>query len=117
MTPHNEYSGKDDFARYSKDEWMNGLTSWRKSLKIPDSDVVMESKCAKVIDEEDRDRAYAEFAFCDCSWAEMGNLCEHVFKFLRICRNTGFNLPSISMFQHNQALINMQSWPTPCMIL
>ncbi|KAL2537402.1 uncharacterized protein Fot_18793 [Forsythia ovata] len=37
-----EYSGKDDFARYWKDEWMSGLTAWRKSLKIPDSNVVME---------------------------------------------------------------------------
>nr|POE55542.1 hypothetical protein CFP56_73799 [Quercus suber] len=44
----NEYSGKDDFARYWKDEWMSGLTSWRKALKIPDSDVVIQGGCAKV---------------------------------------------------------------------
>ena len=36
-----EYSGKDDFARYWKDERMSGLTSWCNALKIPDSDVVI----------------------------------------------------------------------------
>ncbi|KAL7233858.1 hypothetical protein ACSBR1_017462 [Camellia fascicularis] len=56
-----EYSGKDDFARYWKDEWMSGLTSWRKSLKIPDSDVVMEGKCATVVDQEDQKRAHVVF--------------------------------------------------------
>uniref|UniRef100_A0A5B6Z3G8 SWIM-type domain-containing protein n=1 Tax=Davidia involucrata TaxID=16924 RepID=A0A5B6Z3G8_DAVIN len=112
-----EYSGKDDFARYWKDEWVSGLTSWRKSLKIPDADVVMEGKCAKVIDHEDRDRAHvvwnpgSEFAICDCSWAEMGNLCEHVFKIIKVYRDKGSTLPSISMFQYNQALINMLHCP------
>ena len=47
----NEYSGKDDFARYWKDEWMSGLTSWRKALKTPDSDVVIQGGCAKVADQ------------------------------------------------------------------
>ncbi|KAL6200792.1 hypothetical protein ACLB2K_030573 [Fragaria x ananassa] len=37
-----EYSEKDDFARYWKDEWVSGLTSWRTSLEIPDSNVVIE---------------------------------------------------------------------------
>jgi hypothetical protein len=40
-----EYSGKDDFSRYWRDEWVSGLTSWRKALKIPDSDVVIEGRC------------------------------------------------------------------------
>ncbi|KAI8028329.1 hypothetical protein LOK49_LG02G00805 [Camellia lanceoleosa] len=112
-----EYSGKDDFARYWKDEWMSGLTSWRKSFKIPDSDVVMVGKCAKVVDQEDRKRAHVvfnpgtEFAICDCSWAEMGNVCEHVFKIIKVFRNKGLSLPSISMFQYNQALINMLHCP------
>jgi hypothetical protein len=39
-----EYSGKDDFSRYWRDEWVSGLTSWRKALKIPDSDVVIEGR-------------------------------------------------------------------------
>lgn len=36
-----EYSKKEDFARYWKEEWASGLTSWRKALKISDSDVDM----------------------------------------------------------------------------
>ncbi|XP_022858394.1 uncharacterized protein LOC111379268, partial [Olea europaea var. sylvestris] len=108
-----EYSGKDDFARYWKDEWMSGLTAWRKSLKIPDPNVIMEGKCAKVIDQEDQDTTHivwnpgSEYAFCDCSWAKMGNLCEHIFKTIKFCRDKGTITPSISMFQYNQALINM----------
>ncbi|KAH0981252.1 hypothetical protein GBA52_008429 [Prunus armeniaca] len=70
-----EYSEKDDFARYWKDEWVSGLTSWRKALKIPDSNVVMEGTCAKVINQLDQDRAYlvwnpgSQFGICNCSWA------------------------------------------------
>ncbi|KAL2512193.1 zinc ion binding [Abeliophyllum distichum] len=108
-----EYSGKDNFARYWKDEWMSGLTAWRKSLKIPDSNVVMEGKCAKIINQEDQDTTHlvwnpgSEYAFCDCSWAKMGNLCEHIFKIIKFSRDKGTITPSISMFQYNQALINM----------
>ncbi|XP_052194474.1 uncharacterized protein LOC127802608 isoform X2 [Diospyros lotus] len=112
-----EYSEKDDFARYQKDEWMNGLTSWHKSLKIPDSDVVMEGKRAKVLDQDDRNKAHvvfnpgSEFGICDCIWAEKGNLCEHVLKIIKVFRLKGFNSPSISMLQYNQALINMLHCP------
>ncbi|KAF7137346.1 hypothetical protein RHSIM_Rhsim07G0034200 [Rhododendron simsii] len=112
-----EYAEKDDFVRYWKDEWKSGLTSWHKSLEIPDSDVVTEGKWVKVIDQENRDRAYvvlntgSEFAICDCSWAEMGNLCEHVFKTMKVYRGKGFSLPSVSMFQYKQALINLLQCP------
>lgn len=112
-----EYSEKDDFARYQKDEWATGLTSWRKALKILDADVVVEGRCAKVTDQLDRDRVHvvwnpgSEFAICDCSWAEMGNLCEHVFKVIKICRDKGHRKPSISLFQYNQALIDMLNCP------
>ncbi|KAG5538699.1 hypothetical protein RHGRI_019310 [Rhododendron griersonianum] len=112
-----EYAEKDDFARYWKDEWKSGLTSWRKSLEIPDSDVVTEGKWVKVIDQENRDRAHvvlntgSEFAICDCSWAEMGNLCEHVFKTMKVYRGKGFSSPSVSMFQYKQALINLFQCP------
>ncbi|KAF2303548.1 hypothetical protein GH714_019085 [Hevea brasiliensis] len=81
-----EYSEKDDFARYWKDEWDSGLTAWSKALKIPDLDVIIEGRCAKVTDQLDRDRVHvvwnpgSDFAICDCNWAEMGNICEHVFK-------------------------------------
>lgn len=112
-----EYSERDDFARYWKDEWVSGLTSWRKALKIPDSDVVVEYRCAKVTDQLDRDRVHvvwnpgSEFAICDCKWAEMGNLCEHVFKVIKLYRDKGSRKSSISLFQYNQALINMLRCP------
>ncbi|CAK9146206.1 unnamed protein product [Ilex paraguariensis] len=112
-----EYSGKDDFARYRRDEWVSGLTAWRKSLNIPDSDVVMEGKCAKVMDQHDRDIAHvvwnpgSEFALCDCRWAETGNLCEHVFKIVNFLRDKGSSTPSVSLFQYNQALIKMLQCP------
>ncbi|CBI29086.3 unnamed protein product, partial [Vitis vinifera] len=112
-----EYSGKDDFSRYWRDEWVSGLTSWRKALKIPDSDVVLERRFAKVIDQQDQDRAHivwnpgSEYAICDCGWAEMGNLCEHVFKVISVCRNNGSSMSSISLFQYKQALINMLNCP------
>ncbi|KDP28838.1 hypothetical protein JCGZ_14609 [Jatropha curcas] len=112
-----EYSEKDEFARYWKDEWDSGLTAWRKALKIPDLDVVMEGRCARVADQLDRDRFHvvwnprSNFALCDCSWAEMGNLCEHVFKVIRMSSNKGYRKPSISLSQYNQALIDMLHCP------
>ncbi|CAN6569920.1 unnamed protein product [Malus baccata var. baccata] len=66
-----EYSENDDFAQYWKDEWASGLTSWRKALKILNCNIVIEGTRAKVID---------EFGICNCHWAEMGNLCEHLLK-------------------------------------
>lgn len=112
-----EYADKDDFARYWKNEWASGLTSWRKSLKIPDSDVVAEGKSVKVIDQDNRDRSHvvlnagSEFAICDCSWAEMGNLCEHAFKSMKVYRGEGFSSPSVSMFQYTKALISLLQCP------
>ncbi|XP_021802802.1 uncharacterized protein LOC110755505 [Prunus avium] len=111
-----EYSEKDDFARYWKDEWVSGLTSWRKALKIPDSNVVMEGTCAKVINQLDQDKAYlvwnpgSQFGICNCSWAEMGNLCEHVLKVISVCRKKSA-MPSISLLQYHQALIDMLHCP------
>ncbi|KAJ4707217.1 Zinc finger, SWIM-type [Melia azedarach] len=108
-----EYSGKDDFARYWKDEWASGLTSWRKAVKIPDSNVVIEGRCAKVIDQLDRDKAYvvwnpgSQFGFCNCSWAGMGYLCEHLLKVIKVCRKQGSIPPSVSLFQYNHTLIDM----------
>ncbi|XVF22806.1 hypothetical protein REPUB_Repub12eG0202600 [Reevesia pubescens] len=112
-----EYSGKDDFARYWKDEWVSGLTSWRKALKILDSDVAIEGRSAKVTDQLDRDRVYvvwnpgSQYGICDCSWAEMGYLCEHVFKVIKVCREKGSILPSVSVFQYKKALIDMLHCP------
>lgn len=112
-----EFTGKDNFARYWKDEWVSGLTSWRKALKIPDSDVVVEDRCAKVIDQLDQDKTHilwnpgSEFAICDCSWAEMGNLCEHVLKVIKVCRGKGSIMQSISLFQYKRALNDLLHCP------
>ncbi|KAK8711153.1 hypothetical protein V6N13_146446 [Hibiscus sabdariffa] len=112
-----EYSGKDDFARYSKDEWVSGLTSFQKSLEILDSDVVIEGRCAKVTNQLDRDRVYvvrnpgSQYGMCDCTWAEMGYLCEHVLKVIKVCREKGSILSSVSIFQYNKALIDMLHCP------
>ncbi|WCJ40347.1 zinc ion binding [Euphorbia peplus] len=110
-----EYSEKDDFARYWRDEWASDLTAWRKGIEIPDCDVVMEGRCAKVTDQLDRDKVHvvwnpgSDFAICVCEWAETGNLCEHIFKVIRVLK--GNKKPSISMFQLNQALIEMLNCP------
>lgn len=112
-----EYSGKDDFARYWKDEWVSGLTSWRKAWKIPDADVIIEGRCAKVVDQLDRDKVYvvwnpgSEFGICNCSWAEMGNICEHMFKVINVCRQRGSTMPSISLLQYHKALIDLLHCP------
>ncbi|KAK7255750.1 hypothetical protein RIF29_29169 [Crotalaria pallida] len=112
-----EYTGRDDFARYWKNEWMSGLTSWRKALKIPKSDVLMEDECAKVTDQHDRDKSYvvwnpgSMFNTCSCSWAQDGNLCEHILKVISICRKRVFILPSISLLQYHQTLNNMLRCP------
>ncbi|XP_021892763.1 uncharacterized protein LOC110810780 [Carica papaya] len=112
-----EYSGKDDFSRYWKDEWVSGLTSWWKALKIPDFNVKLVGKCAKVTDQLDHDRTYvvwnpgSQFGICDCNWAEKGNLCEHVFKVIRFFHEKGYIQPSASFFQYKKALIETLHHP------
>ncbi|XP_030510240.1 uncharacterized protein LOC115724991 isoform X1 [Cannabis sativa] len=112
-----EYSGKDAFARYRKEEWVSGLTYWRKALKISDSDVVLEGRSAKVTDQLDRDRVHvvwnpgSQFGICDCRWAEIGNMCEHMLKVIDICRRKKSAVPSISMLQYHKVLKNMLHCP------
>ncbi|KAF3444330.1 hypothetical protein FNV43_RR14020 [Rhamnella rubrinervis] len=112
-----EYSGRDGFARYWKEEWVSGLTSWRKALKILDSDVAMDGRCAKVTDQLDQDRVYvvwnpgSQFSMCDCNWAEMGNMCEHMLKVQSIYRKNKSAMPSISLLQYHQALMNILHRP------
>ncbi|KAK9923327.1 hypothetical protein M0R45_031752 [Rubus argutus] len=112
-----EYSEKDDFARYWKDEWMSGLTSWRTALDIPDSNVVIEGTCAKVTDHLDQEKAYvvwnpgSQFGICNCSWAEMGNLCEHILKVISVWRKRSHAVPSISLLQYHRALLDMLHCP------
>ncbi|XP_062107476.1 uncharacterized protein LOC133818559 [Humulus lupulus] len=112
-----EYSGKDAFARYRKEEWVSGLTYWRKALKISDSDVVMEGGNAKVIDQLDRERVHvvwnpgSQFGICDCRWAEIGNMCEHMLKVIGICLQKKSAMPSISMLQYHKVLMNLLHCP------
>ncbi|KAK4338211.1 hypothetical protein RND71_042698 [Anisodus tanguticus] len=108
---------KDGFARYWKDEWMNGLIARQKSLQIPDSDVLVEGEYSKVVDQEDRHQVHvvrnpdSEYALCDCNWAKMGNLCEHILKSIKYLRDKGSITPSVSMFQYMQALVDMLHCP------
>ncbi|PNX84826.1 zinc ion binding protein [Trifolium pratense] len=96
---------------------MSGLTSWRKALKIPDTNVLMEDGCAKVDDEDEQDKSYivsnpgSMLSICDCCWAKDGNLCEHILKVLSICRSRGSVLSSISLLQYRQALNTMLHCP------
>ncbi|KAL6203911.1 hypothetical protein ACLB2K_021181 [Fragaria x ananassa] len=112
-----EYSEKDDYARYWKDEWVSGLTSWRTSLEIPDSNVVIEGTCAKVTDQLDQEKTYvvwnpgSQFGICNCSWAEMGNLCEHILKVISVGRKRSHPMPSVNLLQFHQALLDMLHMP------
>ncbi|XP_021863959.2 uncharacterized protein [Spinacia oleracea] len=108
-----EYPAKHDFARYCRDEWMDELTSWRNSLKIPDSDVILEGQCARVKDQQDQEKNYlvsnpgSEFSVCDCTVSKSGYLCEHVCKVSRVCRKKEPSKPSLCLYQYKQALIKM----------
>ncbi|XP_038894507.1 uncharacterized protein LOC120083056 isoform X2 [Benincasa hispida] len=112
-----EYSEKNNFSRYWKDEWMSGLTYWRRALRIPDSDVIIEDGIAKVTDQITRDRKFvvwnpgSQFGICDCQWAEMGNLCDHMCKVINVCRKKGTTRPSVSLLQYQQVLTNMLRCP------
>nr|XP_043617290.1 uncharacterized protein LOC122589111 [Erigeron canadensis] len=111
-----EYEGKDDFSRYWKDEWTSGLTAWGNSRTIPNTDVITEGEWVKVIDQHDRDIAHvirnpgSEYEVCNCDWGEKGNLCEHVCKAIQYCREKGSVLPSLSLLQYNQGLINILNY-------
>ncbi|KAL3614170.1 hypothetical protein CASFOL_042244 [Castilleja foliolosa] len=79
----------------------------------------MENEYAKVTgqDNEDDDKSHLvrnpglEYAICDCDWAKNGNLCEHVFKVIKFCREKGLSNPSMSMFHYSKALIDMLHCP------
>ncbi|GJR51852.1 hypothetical protein Tco_1402373 [Tanacetum coccineum] len=77
-----EYEGKDDFSRYRKDEWASDFTSWRKSRTIPNTDVITEGERVKVVD-----------------------------RVIQYQREKASVLPSISLIQYNQCLINMLKCP------
>lgn len=112
-----EFTGRENFARYWKDEWKSGLTSWRRALQIPDSDVIVDGKYAKVISRKREGKVHTilnpgcEFAICDCQWSRMGNLCKHVIKSTKVFRDKGLAAPSTSLFEFNQALTSILRHP------
>ncbi|XP_076953139.1 uncharacterized protein LOC143627133 [Bidens hawaiensis] len=109
-----EYEDKDGFSRYWKDEWASGLTAWRKSRTIPDTDVVTEGDRVKVVDQDVVHvvrNPGSEYAICGCEWGEKGNLCEHVCKVIQHFREKGLEPSSVSLMQYNQRLINMLKCP------
>ncbi|KAM0947953.1 putative Zinc finger, SWIM-type [Dioscorea sansibarensis] len=112
-----EFTGRENFARYWKDEWKSGLTSWRRALQIPDSDVIVDGKYAKVISHKREGKVHTilnpgcELAICDCRWSRMGNLCKHVIKSTKVFRDKGLAAPSTSLFEFNQALTSILRRP------
>ncbi|RWW41930.1 hypothetical protein BHE74_00052553 [Ensete ventricosum] len=108
-----EYSEKDNFARYWRDEWRCGFTSWRQAIQIPDSDVAIDGTCAKVVNQKDRNKVHvvsnpgSNFATCDCHWSRMGNLCEHVIKSTKVYRDRGLAASSTSLIQFNRMLTSI----------
>ncbi|RCV09907.1 hypothetical protein SETIT_2G067700v2 [Setaria italica] len=112
-----EYSGKDSFSRYWRSEWSSGPNPWRQGLQIPDSDVVIEGNCARVVSQKDKEKSHvvwnpgSEFALCDCSWSRNGNLCKHAIKSTKVCRDRGLAPPSLALFRYYQALANLVRCP------
>ncbi|CAL9193841.1 unnamed protein product [Musa hybrid cultivar] len=112
-----EYSEKDNFARYWRDEWRCGFTSWRQAIQIPDSDVAIDGTCAKVVNQKERNKVHvvsnpgSDFAICDCHWSRMGNLCEHVIKSTKVYRDRGLAASSTSLIQFNRMLTSIFNCP------
>lgn len=112
-----EYSGKDDFARYWREEWVSGLTSFRKALSIPDSHVVISGMSAKVTDKCDVNEVHvvwspsSHFGVCSCSWAQKGYICQHMIKLAQVCRGNRTAKESASLLQYYQALVDLLHLP------
>nr|VDD10673.1 unnamed protein product [Brassica oleracea] len=112
-----EYSGKDDFARYWREEWVSGLTSFRKASSIPDSHVVISGMSAKVTDKCDVNEVHvvwspsSHFGVCSCSWAQKGYICQHMIKLAQVCRGNQTAKESASLLQYYQALVDLLHLP------
>ncbi|CAO2829941.1 unnamed protein product [Amaranthus hypochondriacus] len=108
-----EFPEKHDFDRYRRDEWLDGLTSWRSSLEIPDSDVIFEGEQAKVIDQQVQDNFFlisnpgSEFALCGCKLSEKGYLCDHVCKVRWVFHRRESSKASLSLYQYKQVLMKI----------
>ncbi|XP_015695413.1 uncharacterized protein LOC102718937 isoform X1 [Oryza brachyantha] len=112
-----EYSGKDSFSRYWRSEWKSGLNPWQQGLQIPDSDVVVEGNCARVVCQKNKERSHvivnpgSDIALCDCSWSIKGNICKHAIKSTKVSRQRGLAPPSLALFRYYQALANVVHCP------
>ncbi|KAI5022467.1 hypothetical protein ZWY2020_059197 [Hordeum vulgare] len=112
-----EFSGKDSFSRYWKSEWKTGPNPWQQGLQIPDSDIVIEGNCARVVCQKHKEKSHAvlnpgsELALCDCSWSRKGNLCKHAMKSAKVCRDRGLAPPSLALLRYYQALANVVHCP------
>ncbi|KAI5008589.1 hypothetical protein ZWY2020_009637 [Hordeum vulgare] len=86
-----EFSGKDSFSP-SRSEWKTGPNPWQEGLQIPDSDIVIEGNCARVVCQKHKEKSHAvlnpssELALCDCSWSRKGNLCKHAMKSAKVIK-------------------------------
>ncbi|GLJ43699.1 hypothetical protein SUGI_0909890 [Cryptomeria japonica] len=90
------------------------------AIQIPDGDVLLDEddlRYGKVVCQSDRTRAYivwnpgSEFAFCDCNWSRLGNLCKHVIKVNIICRNHHLARPSLSLQTYRQIMLSLLQNP------
>jgi hypothetical protein len=110
-----EFSGKESFSRYWRSEWKNGPNQWQQGLQISDSDI--EDHCARVVCQKVKERSHAvvnpgsELALCDCNWSMKGNLCKHVMKLTKVCRDRGLAPPSSALLRYYQALANVVRCP------
>uniref|UniRef100_A0A0D9VYW7 SWIM-type domain-containing protein n=2 Tax=Leersia perrieri TaxID=77586 RepID=A0A0D9VYW7_9ORYZ len=111
------YSGKDNFSRYWRSEWKSGSNPWQQGLQIPDSDVVVEGNCARVVCQKNKERSHvilnpgSDLVLCDCSWSRKGNICKHAIKSTKVSRQRGLAPPSLALFQYYQALANVVHCP------
>lgn len=114
-----QYSEESGSFRAIRDELIVP-SSWQRALQIPDGDVLLDEDdlCyVKVVCQSDRTQAYivwnpgSEFAFCDCSWSRLGNLCKHVIKVNDICRNHHLARPSLALQTYRQIMLSLLQNP------
>lgn len=109
------YADESDLFQTIKEEYISS-TSWNRALQIPDTSVILDDNdClfAKVVSQKDCSQTHlvwnpgSEFAFCDCSWSMLGNLCKHVIKVNMICHNSRGYRPSMSFQSFQHILMNL----------
>lgn len=114
-----QYSEESGSFRNVRDELIVP-SSWQKALQLPDIDVILDEddlRYVKVVCQSDRTKAYivwnpgSEFAFCDCFWSRLGNLCKHVIKVNIICRNLQLARPSLALQTYRQIMLNLLQNP------